>query len=235
MNEDPQAKDLVPFVGEPGLEDKAQKILEDTISEVGREAREKGGYYAVLTESQKSVVRMLVESNFNFYNERFKVDLYEFTEAMSENYLVKTRVFAPIVELAGFESHEEVGDVSFTKSTEMACLSVNGSYVMAGAGTVGSVEGGSITYTRLPLREGDTKAVNVHYDKGVRLTYVPERGDRFHAITPGAPLHTSALTEVYARNPDTSSGDTVDAVARTVTQSYTHIDRRTMSGFTPRE
>ncbi len=225
------AKDLMPYKAEPGMEEKATQILEDTIAEVGKEAREKGGYFQVLSEKQKATVKTLVVSNFDYYHNISGVNHYDFSEAMAENYLIKTRVFPRIMELAGYQSHEEAGDIKFGKETEMACLSVNGSYVMTGPGTIGS---SSMTYTRLPLREGDTKAADVRYSHGVRLTYVPEKGDRFNAITPGDPLNTSNLIEVYARNPG-HSGETVDAVAHTVTRSYTHIDSKTLDGFKQRK
>lgn len=216
--------EIVPIMVEPGLQEKAEKVLHDTMQKVTEEARANGGFYKTLSESQREVVDDLVEQNHPYYFKHHGVDIGVFREAMSENYLVKTRVFAPVVEIAGYTKFD--GEAS--DKTEFACLTRNASYAMTGEGCYNG-EGGSLIYTRLPLREGDPKATNVTDTSGVTFQNMPAVGERLFVWRPNGHLNTSSLTDVYARN--THSGETIDAVAHTIHETYTGIDHKTLTGF----
>jgi len=218
--------EIVPFIVEPGMQEKAEKILHDTMQKVADEARENGGFYQLLNEDQREVVDDLVEQNHPHYYRNFGVDFGTFREAMSENFLVKARVFAPVVEIAGYTKLENEQDAS--EKTEFACLTRNASYAMTGEGVYDG-GGGSLIYTRLPLREGDPKATNIDYPKGATFQSIPAVGERLYVWLPNTHLNTSKLTEVYIRN--SHSGKTIDAVAHTMHETYSGVDSKTLTGF----
>jgi len=223
-------KDIVPIVVEPGMQEKAEKVLNDTMAQVSEEARANGGFYNLLDDDQRDVVDGLVDQNHPYYLRKFGVDISDFREAMSQNYLIKTRVFAPVVEIAGYTKFEDGEEP--TDKTEFACLTKNASYAMTGEGAYDG-SGGSLIYTRLPLREGDPKATNISNTDGVTFQGIPHVGERLFVWRPGGHLNTSALTQVFARN--THSGETIDAVAHTMHETYSGIDSKTLTGFKKRE
>lgn len=216
--------EIAPIIVEPSLQEKAEKVLHDVMQKVAEEARANGGFYQLLNDDQRVVVDDLIRQNHPYYQAKFGVNIGAFREAMSENFLVKTRVFAPVVEIAGYTKFdgEEASD-----KTEFACLTKNASYAMTGEGCFG--DGGSLIYTRLPLREGDPKATNVNDVAGATFRALPAKGERLYIRRSSGHLNTSSLMEVFARNKH--SGETIDAVAHTIHETYNGIDSKTLTGF----